>query len=260
MLRGMRHGLVGAALAILAFSPAAARASGGQTIASAPVVPWGQQQFGNLVDGGVTANSCGDSIYTEWWLLSVISGDRVTIDWEAQEIDYTELDVYPRGTTDFNYPQASVTARSTLNSNAKAELALTANSTGNMPVAITSSTWSCLAGTPGPYDFTAYVRHAVVLGVPKRASLSRRGVLRVAVHNPDGGPVSDPALRVSLQLLGGSVRRWRTVGSATPADGHAAISYAAPRSMRSRRVLMRVVASGAAYMTTVAGRQRVTVR
>lgn len=260
MLRGMRHRLVGGALAILALSPAAAGATGGQSIASAPTIPWGQQQFGNLANGDVTANSCGDSIYTEWWLLSVASGDHVKIDWEAQEIDYTELDVYPRGTTDFNYPQADATAKSTLNSNAKAELALTATSTGNMPVAVTSSTWSCLAGTPGPYDFTAYVRHALVLAVPRRASLSRRGVLRVAVHNPDGGPVSDPGLRVSLQLLSRSMRRWRTVGSATAAGGRAAISYAAPRSMYSRRVSMRVVASGAAYVTNVAGGQRVRVR
>jgi hypothetical protein len=56
-------------------------AAGGATIASAPTVAYGQQEFGNTAtDSTVAQDLCHGSDQTSWWLASVTAGDRLTID------------------------------------------------------------------------------------------------------------------------------------------------------------------------------------
>jgi hypothetical protein len=222
--------------------PTIAFAEGATTIASAPVVAFGQQEFGNLADGFITRHGpCETKQFTQWWSLSVVAGDQVTFDWEAQEAD-TGLSVFPVGTTDFNSAKESPVYSLGLSANKKNEGNFTATKSGGMPLNITASEPYCENAKPGPYDFTALVK----------------GTLRIGVHNPEGGPISAPALSVLVEVKLGSV--WRPIGTSTVTSGAAIVQYKLPRSMRNRSTAMRVVASGAEYVTETSPNQRVKTR
>jgi hypothetical protein len=238
--------------------PTLAFAEGATTIASAPVVAFGQQELGNLADGFVTRHgSCETRQFTQWWSLLVVAGDRVTFDWEAQEAD-TGLSVFPVGTADFNSAKESPVYSLGLSANKKNEGNFTATKSGNMPLNITASEPYCENAKPGPCDFTALVKHAVRLSVPRVPVLRSKGMLRIGVHNPEGGPINAPALSVLVELKLGSA--WKPIGTGTVTSGAATVQFKLPRSLRNRSSTMRVIASGAEYATETSSNQRVKTR
>lgn len=168
-----------------------ASAEGSKTVAGAPVIPFGQQQFGNLNNGAVTHNSCESDVYTEWWTLNVSAGDHVRIDWEAQQLEYTALLVYPPGTTDYTYPNTNPILKQELNSNNKNEAIVEATADGSLPVAFTSSDWSCLSGTPGPYDFTASLQHALAVALKPYTHIRTNTLVSASVRLANGAPAPD---------------------------------------------------------------------
>lgn len=229
---------------ILGLLPASAAAEGAVAIAGAPVAAYGQQEFGNTTNGFSSPGECEDFALSQWWTLSVVAGDHITFDWEAQEAD-THLSLYPVGTTDFNYPQVKAALSLGLNQNNKNEGTLDATKSGAMPLVFVSQSGGC--GTrprPGPYNFTVYVVHEVRLSVP-RIRLHRQGYVAVGVHDPEGGPITAPTLTVSLELKVG--RAWRTIGTGTASGGIARVSYSVRGSLRHRTTHMRAVAHGAGY-------------
>lgn len=246
---------------ILACVPSA-WAAGGKDIASAPVVAYGQQEFGNAAtDGGTNAESlytdghCSGPKTNGWWNMPVVTGDAVAVQWESPP-DYT-IDVFAVGTTDFSQPRSSAVAKSRTASNGKAELTFTASVSGTMSMVIGPDTCS-FQTYPGPYAFTAYVKHAVVLSIPRRSSLARKGTVNVAVHTPDGAPITDPGLSVALRVQSGT--KVRTVGKATVANGVAAVAYRLARSLRGRKVLLSARATGANYVSKTSTGLKLRVR
>jgi hypothetical protein len=240
--------LLAAACVALLASPSA-RADGGRTIATAPRAAWGVHHTGTTVDVGAPCPTRLGSFFS-YWTLRTTKGDRVTIDWGAQQKD-TVLSLLPVGTTD-----ATAATATPSDSQALAEMygksELTAHPqrrTGVVPLQVHG--FVCDGGG-GPYDFTAHVRHAVRLRVAWRPRIRSR--ITVRVHDPDGRPVSSSALRVSIQaLLRGA---WRPAGHAPVAGGRAVVRLALrPR----RRVRLRAVASGPAWVTRVSGARRVRV-
>jgi len=243
-------GLLGGLLLVLIVS-ATAQAEGGSSIAAAPAVAYGQQEFGNISD--VISKNCDYSF--SWWTVPVLAGDTLTIDWEAQDGD-ARVNLYVPGTTDFNYPQTNSVAESFLNNNGKAELVYTASQAGNMPLQF--SAYSCPATTaPGPYSFTAYVVHSVRLFIPRRGSLPPRGTVAVGVHTPVGEPISDPSLQVSLEVKVHG--HWHSIGQAVPLSGVASVPYALPAKWRHQHVSLRAVAHGSAYHAASSASVRVRV-
>jgi hypothetical protein len=223
-----------------------ADAAGGSSIASAPAVVYGQQMFGNsATDGGANpARECAHQPQNGWWTLSVVAGDIVTIDWEAPPTQY--LEVFPTRTTNFSLAQAHSFASSAISSNGHAQLRFTATVGGVMPMVI--GTEACdTSGDPGPYSFTAYVMHAVRLSLPRLGRLYPRS-LQVGVHAPDGTPISDPGLSVEVQLRWHG--HWHTIGTATPTKGIATVGLHVPASLHGRRVAVRALAHGGAYVNT----------
>jgi hypothetical protein len=248
--------LIAAAASLV--SAGTASAEGANSIAGAPSIVPGQQEFGNLVNGLVTKNECEDNDYSDFWALQVTAGDQVAIDWEAQQLHYTELNVYPAGTTDFDYPQTERLLHQELNSNLKDEATLTANSTSTLPIKFTSSGWSCLEGTPGPYAFTVTITHGLSLGLPHVSSLPRQGTVSIGVHNPEGGAISDPAISLTLQIKGRGL--WKTIGTARDASSTAVVHFVVPSSLRRQRVTLRALASGPGYVAATSGHLKVRTR
>lgn len=125
-----------AVLVALLLPQGQAAAKGGASISSAPSVVYGQQEFGNTLEGGTTPWIPGTFVYSSYWTLPVISGDSVKIDWEAEDPDNNSffLDVLPAGTNDFNQFTVTPVASQQIASGTKNELAFSAGSTGTMPI------------------------------------------------------------------------------------------------------------------------------
>lgn len=100
--------LMGAVL-VASLGATIAWAEGGTSIAAAPAVTYGQQEFGNL--SSQVEEYCKH--YRSWWTLPVTAGDLVQIDWEAQGAE-VDLNLFEAGTTDFNFPQTSTVAFSSV--------------------------------------------------------------------------------------------------------------------------------------------------
>ena len=244
----MRPALIVAACLALLAAPAA-RADGGRTIASAPRAAWDVHYTGTTVAlGAPCPTRLGD--YFSYWTLRVTRGDRVAIDWGAQQKG-TVLDLLPAGTTDATAATATATDTQELEDMyGKSELtAAPQRRTGVVPLQVHG--FVCDGGG-GPYDFTAHVRHAVRLRVAWRHRIRSR--ITVRVTDPDGHRISSRALRVSIQAF---VRgAWRPAGHASVSHGRARVRIA----LRPRRhVRLRAVASGRGWVKRVSGARRVRV-
>lgn len=245
-------------VALMLVMPCVSYAEGGTSIANAPTVVPGQQEFGNLVNGAAIAGcEGGEYFYNEWWLLPVTVGDHVVIDWEepaGTSSQYGGIVVYPVGTTDYNYPHTADLLKQQLNSNDKNEATLIAKQSGNMPLLVTSG--AC--GTPGPYSFTVDFTHALSVALPPVKRLKPKGHLTVGVHNPEGGAISNPGLHVELQVQHGH-GAWQSLGTAAVNNSGATITYTIPRRLAKQRVTLRAVAQGPSYITTASRSMRVRV-
>ncbi len=244
-----------AAIAVLA-SAATAHAEGGMSIASAPTVVYGQQEFGDIATGSVTGSSC----YRSFWSLPAIAGDEIVIDWEAQFLT-TMLRVYPVGTNDFNLGSLieegfSYTAKSPLQDNGKDEEKFIAPVTGAMPMTLSST---CNPKEAGTYAFTAYVKHGLSVFLPRVSTLRHRSRIHVQVHSPDGGTVTTPAPDVVIEarLPRG---RWRSLGRAPVTTSVATVAVRVPRVFWHRKVSLRATASGESYAKTRSRAYHVRVR
>jgi hypothetical protein len=234
-------------LLVLAIA-SSAFAEGSETIAGAPTVAFGQQEFGFI------GLSCG-----QVWLLPVVAGDKLVIDWEAATDPYLELHLHSVGSNDFNASnEGHIVATAGLNSNKKAEFTYTAPQTGNMPLGFLDSGCSHKV-PPGAYSFTAFVTHILSVGLPHLSTLHLRGSVTVAIHNPEGGVIDDPALNVTLQIKGQG-RPWQTIGTATDGNSAATIHYKTPRTLRGRRVTLRALAQGPEYASAASTDQKVRVQ
>lgn len=235
-----------------------ALAEGGKSIASAPPVVFGQQQFGNTATGELNGQYFGLGCRYSWWTLSVLSGDAVTIDWETENIG-VHLRLYPIGTTDYTFNSTEPADNQTIAPNGKSQDGFTASRTGTMPLALTTAfgAGDC-GGDGGPYDFTAYVKHTVRLSIPRYLILHRQGTLPVLVHNPEGGIVNDAGLQVAVQIRSGNT--WLTVGTASVTNSVAVVHLNVPPRLRGHKVSLRALAHGSDYLSATTPSLRVRVR
>jgi len=233
--------LVLAAVVALALFTGSASAEGGSSIAAGPQVVYGQQEFGNTASGPHLSDPHG---WDQFWSLSVVSGDKLTIDWESAPSSGTRLLLYPVGTTDYTIDQNETLSHQGENSEGKNELHYTVSATGLLPLIINTS------GREGTtYNFIAYVQHAVSVALPRFSTLKHRKTVVAQAHTPEGGVITDPGLSVTLEAKGrqGS---WKKLGSASVSNSAAAIPARVPKSLWHQRVSVRVTATGAAYLTT----------
>ena len=232
---------------------APAVAAGGTDIASAPVVVIGQVQMGDTASDSTAGSGGSCSVdnaglgRSSWWNLPVIAGDVVTIDWEPIGENHA-LRVLPVGTTDFTVKKTKPEAESKHSTPSKARLRVKAGFTGTMPIVVYDG--GCSSRDPGPFYFTTYVKHRVLLSVPRVSVLPRHGSLSVGVRNGDGAPITDSGVFVRLEYRydGKTGVRYGIIGRAVGANnGTAQVAYVVPRSLRGKRVYLRASATGPNY-------------
>jgi hypothetical protein len=166
--------------------PASASAAGGANIASAPTVAYGQHTF------GTTATGRFESCYpAEYWSLSMKAGDQVTIDWAASSREFAyKARVYPAGTTDFSINNVSPLEIYYLGSNNHAEAVFKSGLSGAFPLIFIGEN-GCSESSPGPYDFTATIQHALTISLKSYTHIRTTTVIAASANLVDGTPVPD---------------------------------------------------------------------
>lgn len=237
--------VLGAVMLVLATPAASSRPhTGGTSIANAPVVPFGQQQFGNLAP--MRRDNSGYK--KEFWKISLVTGDRVKIDFEAvTRQSFDEFFVMPVGTTDYTLNSTSGLFYARPSANDKGELAFTAPQSGTYPVVFRKEI-NCCSGPGGGYDFNVFAHHALRLFLGGRPSVSTAGSIPVSARLADGTAISDQSLRISL--LGIWRGKAHVLGAGTPKNGLARLAFRVPRSLRGRTIRLQAKGEGSAYVTT----------
>jgi hypothetical protein len=186
----------------------------------------------------------------DFWKLPLLSGDHVTIDWESQADSNGNpyaysLSVWPRGTTDYSINNSTPEQYFTIGDNNRAESKFVVGSSGIYPLEFIASAFTT-CGVGGPYDFITYVRHSLVLGLPRLRSITSSQTLRIGTHYVDGTPISDSGLRV--QILGRWAGRWHLLGSGSPANGRALVKIHISNGVRGHKIALSVIGSGVGYL------------
>lgn len=180
------HLSVAACLLLAAFVPATASAAGGANIASAPTVVYGQHTF------GTTATGRFENCYpAEYWSLAMKAGDQVTIDWAASSREFAyKARIYPAGTTDFSINNVSSLESFYLGSNNHAEAVFKSGLSGSFPLIFIGEE-GCSQPSPGPYDFTATIQHALTVSLKSYTRIRTTTMIAASANLVDGSPVPD---------------------------------------------------------------------
>jgi hypothetical protein len=244
-MRAFACGLTAASLATCAIAICAVPAlgDGGADIASAPAITPGVMEFGNTNDA-LLPYGC-DSQIADFWMISLIAGDKVTFDWGSTSDFVHDIDIFPPGTSDFNvqsvhdsgsYPTGVVSE------NGKQQTFYTASRTGIYPLDFNAG---CSNDDPGPYYFTAYVAHALILSLSQRPAEGRRTTFALALHTPDGAPVTASTLTATYaNRIRGRWTKLTSVGALYSAK----ITW--PKDDVGKTESVRVTVAGAGYQTT----------
>ncbi len=219
-------------LLLTAALPTQAGASGGPTIAAAPSITFNKQLFGNTAADG--QSSCGG---TSWWLLPVLAGDKVKIDFEG---NVNALLIWPVGTTDFNIHSARQFGEADIGGNGKQEALFKAPLNGSMPIEFHSY---CYDEPPGPYDFIATDRHALVASLERYVHITRTSTLTGTANLADGTPTPD-GLRFTLTV---TWARGKAQYSAASQGGSLSFPLTLPASARGKHVHLQITRPGGAH-------------
>ena len=229
----------------LCWAPAAL-ADGGNTIASAPYVAYGQQEFGNAVVNGDPNIGCYDphGQGNSWWNLPVMAGDHVTVNLEGQTANDDGFDgkVYAPGTNDYSVADADVYQWASPGGSNYDQLTFQAPRDGVMPLDINS------CDSSATYDFIAYDLHRLVTNIGWQGVPSQhRTNVWVVASNADGQRVNTLLACTVQQRYGGA---WHNLGTVSAASGVCGWYFTWHASSRGHAFPFRAIVWGSGYQTT----------
>jgi hypothetical protein len=246
--------------ALLAICVGIARATvGGGTIATAPVATPGVLELGST---SLFPDPCGNGY--EFWKLPLEQGDLVKITWGAPAAVDT-LALWTPETIDTDHPSCLyqsgfsnwTTSPVLTDSN---ELAgtqrvsqVTVNEDGTYPLLFLNTT----GANAGAYSFTAQVFHAANVALPHLSNLPGIGTLTASVLAPDGNPISDPSLTLTLNGYWGN--RAHALATGTPNNGLVSFDYNLPASEWGKKIQFEISGGGASYQDVTTPKEAVTV-
>jgi hypothetical protein len=242
-----------AALIAALAAPAVAYASGGTTIASAPVIAPGATISANSAtdqtavgDEGVGFESgCWDAV--EYWKVPLAAGDAVTVSVTIGVPSYNlEIGVFPAGTTDKTLANAH-SVKTGLPSD-KVPLTFTAPSTGTYALAAGPN---CYNGQGGPFTFVVSVTHhaeaKTTVALPALTHIAAGGTITAKV-TAGGSPVTSPSTTLKLDgTWGGGTH---VLATASPKNGSARFAYRLPATAKGK-IVLRVTGAATSAPVTV---------
>lgn len=221
--------------ALLALVPAHALAEGGKSIATAPSVVYGQQEFGNTAAGAeYPGKGCGflgvNTYRDQFWLLNATAGDLLTINWGG--VNNTKLWLYPPGTTDYTVFNYETVAEQEQNANGKNQLQYSVPVSGTMPLEF--SVCYPESEAPGPYDFTVTAQHGLSVNLLPRPHVRTNSIIYGSAALVSGAPVPDgTTFTLTANWSNGSASY-----SAVSAGGSLAFTLALPEELEGRTITL----------------------
>jgi hypothetical protein len=164
------------------------------------------------------------------------------------------VSLYRHGTTDSSLDGARPLASAAVGMDGKGRITFSAARSGAHPLRFAS----CSGFDVGPFEFRALVKHRAGLTLPPAGGIDRTGTVAVQVRTPDGKPITDRALRVTLR--GTWAGKTRTLGRASPTRGVASIKLSLPASVAGSAIKLQALAEGRDYVTAVTRTRTVRVR
>ena len=174
--------------------------------------------------------------------MSLVAGDRVTVDW-ASTTDSNggpyapTLYVYPAGTTDYSINNLNPLDEFGIGSNEKAESTFVANKSGSFPSS-SSGPIATAAAPRWPLQFhrpcTTRARadgkpwHHEPLARAHHTPLPHSGKLVLFAHLADGTAVSGG---LTATASGSWASKWHPIGTATATAGKLVLAYRLPASV-----------------------------
>jgi hypothetical protein len=250
-----------AVCALLAIYVGIARAGGGggATIATAPVATPGILEPGST---SAYTDPCGNGY--EFWKLPLEQGDLVKITWGAPAAVDT-LALWTPETVDTDHPPCLYQSgfshwtgsRLLMDTNALAGTQHLAQTTvtedGTYPLLFLNTT----GANAGVYSFTAVVLHAASVTLPHLSRLTGIGTLTASVVAPDGDPITDASLTLTLNGYWGN--RTHKLGTATPDSGQVTFNYSLPSTSWGKKIQLAISGGGLSYQDVTTPKEPVTV-
>lgn len=239
--------------------PLAALGAGSPSIAAAPVAQSDVQHFGDTAccgAGGDPRNYSGQALsHREFWRLPLTAGDRVTLNWSSVNPDGVRIGVFTPATTDFNYADRDkVTVVSRGENSGKGQVTFTASRSGNWTLSI-GTHWQVKTSV---YDFAYTVKHFARLHLAALASVSRTGIVSLAVRAPDGTAITNAGLK--LRLEGFWAKRWHVLATGTPKGGKASFRLRLAPALRGTTIKLRVRGTGTSFLSVTSQTRAVRIR
>jgi len=244
----------------------AGAAGGGDTIATAPVVPAGAPQSGNTSS---FTDTCQNGF--EFWMLQLKQGDLVKITWNAPPA-VDALALFPTGTSDAahdgclyasDWSQWTVSPVLSDSNETPATTRLSQSvvpANGNYPLLFLDTTGTQNAGA---YTFTAVVLHGASVSLPHVSAIPGNGTLTADVRAPDHSPISDSSLKLTLKgywsTVAGSPPSAHKLATATPSNGTAQFDYRLPPRLWRKKIRLQITGGGSSYQAVTSQKESVKV-
>ena len=230
------------AAASLAVTPAAG-AAGGSSIAAAPFLRARVSYFANYSSDHLHGGN------TEFWKVRLVAGEFFSLDGtRSAAARYFTARVFPVGTDDANFRRKSAVDQGRLS----AVIGLTVPRSGTYPIAVTcGNTKQC-----GAMRFSVSIANQVDLYVPHSARLALTGRFTVAVRTPEGKPITNRRLVVSLYGLWRDTSASMThhvLGSSEAIGGEATFTYRLPPALAGKVISLQATAGGTGYRAASSG-------
>jgi hypothetical protein len=249
--------LLGVGLLSALLAAGGAAASGGTSIANAPLVQPGVQESGNTMTDATSQGSEGIGRLSgcwndlEYWRLALTAGDDVQISGHAVSPGANlEIAVFPPGTTSANIANAAAVGDGLPPSRA---LHFTATSTGSYPLVAGPN---CYDGTDGPFDFIVAVTHNAAsevasVSLPALTHLAAAGSVTASVRGAGGAPITDSKLVLRLfgtwQDAPSGPATAHLLATASPKGGSAQFVFHLPKKLSGSTVGLHVTGGGSGY-------------
>ena len=227
----------------------AAAASGGTSIAKAPLLASAAKLSGDTTSDSTTPGDNGIGFDSgcwhdlEFWRLELGAGDAATFSGGGIDPgDNFELGVFPPGTIDATLARAN----SVKNGFPKQRPVVYDAVVPGTYVLVAGP--NCYNGVDGPFGITVTVVHGaapVKTDVTLPAQVAASGSVAVTVKGPAGVAITDPKL--VLKLYGTWAGASHLLGSASPSAGTARFTVSLPGVLKGTRIGLQVTGGGNGY-------------
>jgi len=253
--------------ALVAVGAGVARATGGggQTIATAPVVSAGAGQAGSTAS---FTDSCQNGY--EFWALQLKKGDLVKILWGTPPA-VDEVALWAPGTIDSNndgclyasgwshWTTSPLLSDNDPTPGAVRSSQMIVTEDGTYPLLFLNTT----GANAGAYTFKAVVLHGASVSFAHQSKIPGAGTFKASVLAPDGSPINDPALKLTLKgywsARAGAQARAHTLATASPTNGIATFSYSLSWHLWGKKIRLGISGGGSSYQAVTSQKELVKV-